>query len=63
MKGGGDLAISEFGFVTPKGRTLEGNGVTPDKLVVVTLTDLQRQQDIALGEAERYFNSLLERRK
>jgi carboxyl-terminal processing protease len=63
LKGGGDLAISELGFVTPKGRRLEGNGVMPDKPVVVTLTDLQGGRDIAFEEAERYLNSLLEKRR
>ncbi len=58
LKDGGDLAISEIGFVTSKGRTLEGNGVTPDKLIAVTLADLQGQRDVALEEAEKYFNDL-----
>lgn len=61
LKGGGDLAISEIGFITSKGRTLEGNGVTPDKSVVVTLADLQRQRDAVLEEAETYFNNLLKK--
>jgi C-terminal processing protease CtpA/Prc len=56
LKGGADLAISEIGFVTSKGRTLEGSGVTPDKPVAVTLADLQNQRDVALKEAEEYFN-------
>jgi carboxyl-terminal processing protease len=56
LKGGADLAISEIGFITSKGRTLEGNGVTPDKSIAVTLADLQNQRDVALKEAEEYFN-------
>jgi len=58
LKGGGDLAISEIGFVTSKGRTLEGNGVTPDKSVAVTLVDLQSGRDAVLEAAEKYFNNL-----
>jgi carboxyl-terminal processing protease len=55
LKGGGDLSISEIGFITSKGRTLEGNGVMPDKSVAVTLETLQSQRDIVLEEAEKYF--------
>jgi carboxyl-terminal processing protease len=61
LKGGGELAISEVGFVTPQGRKLEGNGVVPDKKVAVTLTDLQRQRDTALEAAEKLLNNLLKR--
>lgn len=61
LKDGGDLAVSEIGFVTAKGRTLEGNGITPDKPVAVTLSDLQSGRDAALREAERYFDELLKR--
>jgi carboxyl-terminal processing protease len=61
LKGGGELAISEVGFVTPKGRTLEGNGVVPDRTIAVTLVDLQRQHDSALEEAEKYLNNLLKK--
>ena len=63
LKGGGDLAISEIGFVTSKGRTLEGNGVMPDKSVVLTVADLQSGRDAVLEEAEKYFDNLLKRSK
>jgi len=63
LKGGGELDVSELGFVTSKGRTLEGNGVVPDKPITVTLADLQHQHDAALEEAERYFDNLLKRSK
>lgn len=63
LKGGGALAISEIGFVTPKGRNLEGDGVTPDKPVAVTLRDLQRGRDTALEEAQMYLGGLLGKRK
>lgn len=61
LKGGGELDISEIGFVTAKGRTLEGHGVTPDRATVVTLADLQQQHDSTLDEAEKYLNELLKR--
>ncbi|HEX8283088.1 MAG TPA: S41 family peptidase [Pyrinomonadaceae bacterium] len=61
LKGGGDLAVSEIGFVTPEGRRLEGEGVAPDKAVTVTLGDLQAGRDAALEEAEAYFKSLRRR--
>jgi carboxyl-terminal processing protease len=63
LKGGGELSVSEVGFVTPKGRTLEGNGVTPDRTVGLTLSDLQSKRDAALEEAEKYLNELLNRKR
>lgn len=57
LKGGGELSISEIGFITSQGRTLEGNGVTPDRSVTLTLADLQSQRDRVLEEAERMLNS------
>lgn len=61
LKDGGELAISEVAFVTPQGRKLEGHGVIPDRKVALTLTDLQRQRDTALEEAEKLLNNLLKR--
>ena len=61
LNGGGELAISEVAFVTPQGCKLEGNGVVPDRKVALTLTDLQRQRDTALEEAEKHLNNLLKR--
>ncbi|MGI9034659.1 MAG: S41 family peptidase [Pyrinomonadaceae bacterium] len=63
LKDGGDLAVSEIAFVTAKGRTLEGNGVMPDKPVALTLADLQSGRDRALKAAESYFNDLLKTKK
>lgn len=57
LKGGGELSISEVGFITPRGRSLEGNGVTPDKAVAITLTDLQHRHDAALEEAEKHLKN------
>jgi len=58
LKGDGDLAVSEIGFVTAKGRTLEGNGVVPDNAIAATLTDVQNGRDVALEEAIRYLENL-----
>ena len=62
LKGGGELAISEIGFMTPKGRMLEGRGITPDKIVALTLEDLTNGHDAALQEAEKFLNDLLQRK-
>lgn len=53
LKGGGELGLSEYGYLTPKGRKLEGGGVMPDRTVALTLEDLRRRRDTALEEAER----------
>lgn len=58
LKGGGSLAVSELAFVTPAGRKLEGEGITPDKSVTVTLKDIQAGRDAALEEAEAYLRGL-----
>ena len=63
LKGGGELAVSEIGFVTPAGKKLEGEGVTPDKSVTVTLKDFQSGRDAALEEAEAYLSGLRGGRK
>ena len=55
IKGGGELTLSEFGFITPKGKTLEGKGVTPDKIIPITIKDIQNERDAALEEAESYL--------
>lgn len=53
FKGGGELLVSEFDYFTPKGRRVEGAGVKPDHLVLVTLDDLRLYRDAALNEAEK----------
>lgn len=58
LKGGGDLAVSEIGFVTAKGKTLEGSGVTPDNLIAATLTDVQSGRDVALEAAVEHLKNL-----
>lgn len=63
LKGGGELSVSEIGFVTPSGRRLEGEGVAPDKAVNVTLKDFQAGRDAALEEADAYLSALRGTRK
>jgi carboxyl-terminal processing protease len=58
IKGGGDLSLSEFGFVTAKGQTLEGRGVTPDRTISPRLEDLRNGRDAALEEAEKFLTKL-----
>jgi carboxyl-terminal processing protease len=52
VEGGGELAVSELAYLSPKGRRLEGKGVIPDELVGLTIADLQRHRDAALESAE-----------
>lgn len=63
LKGGGELSVSELGFVTASGRRLEGEGVTPDRAVNLTLRDFQAGRDVPLEEAEAYLNNLRGSRK
>jgi carboxyl-terminal processing protease len=57
VKGGGELAVSELGYVSPRGQRLEGKGVMPDRSVALTIHDLQRNRDLALDEAESYLRA------
>jgi len=58
MKGGGVLEVSEVLFFSPKGRKLEGDGVTPDTKVVPTIADLQQKRDAALAQAEQLLATM-----
>jgi carboxyl-terminal processing protease len=57
VKGGGELAVSEYGYVSPQGKTFEGSGVQPDKAVELKISDLQQHRDAALEEAENLLNA------
>jgi carboxyl-terminal processing protease len=52
MKGGGVLEMSEVLWFSPSGRKLEGSGITPDKPVTITVSDLQQRRDLAIQEAD-----------
>jgi carboxyl-terminal processing protease len=49
---GGELDISEFGLLSAKGRKLEGVGVTPDHIILPTISELQNKHDRQLETAE-----------
>jgi carboxyl-terminal processing protease len=57
LKGGGDLTLSEFGFVTAQGKKLEGAGVAPDKFVPLALRDVRTGRDAALEQAELFLRN------
>ena len=57
LRGGGDLTLSEFGFITAKGKKLEGTGVVPDKIVPLNLKDVQNGRDTALEEAKLFLKN------
>jgi carboxyl-terminal processing protease len=52
FKGGSQLLFSTRTYLTPRGRELEGVGVTPDVEVPLTLSDLRAGRDAALEAAE-----------
>lgn len=57
IPGGGELAYSEVGFVMVNGKRVEGEGVTPDHLVVPSPQDLQQNRDRALEEAQELLRT------
>ncbi len=59
MKGGGVLEISEILWFSPKGRKLEGEGVTPDKVAVPTIASLQEKRDVVLEQGEKTLRELV----
>lgn len=62
LKGGGELAVSEYGYQSPQGKTFEGTGVVPNKAVELTISDLQHHRDAALNEAEQLLQTKIETR-
>lgn len=59
MKGGGELQLSELGYLSPKGRRLEGNGIMPDKVIAPALLDLRRSRDAGVEEAENFLRNIV----
>src|SRR5437588_1424812 len=57
VTGGGALQYSHLGYISGKGRKLEGNGVMPDRVVPLTITALRQGRDVILEEAERILRS------
>lgn len=62
VKGGGELAVSEYGYLSPRENSFEGTGVVPDRTVELKISDLQARRDVALGEAERLLKTQPETR-
>jgi carboxyl-terminal processing protease len=62
LKGGGELAVSEYGYISPRENTFEGTGVVPDKSVELKIADLQAKRDPVLEEAERSLRAKSETR-
>lgn len=60
LAGGGDMTLSEFGFVTPRNRRLEGRGVTPDRIIRPTLEDIRTGRDAALEEAVNHLSRIID---
>ena len=52
LKGGGELAVSEYAYLSPRENSYEGTGVAPDKTVELKISDLQTKRDSVLEEAE-----------
>lgn len=55
LKYGGDLTLSEFGFITPKNKRLEGIGVIPDRKISPDISNLLNNRDTVLAEAEKFL--------
>ena len=62
LKGGGELAVSEYGYLSPRENSFEGTGVIPDRTVELKISDLQGHRDAALNEAERLLRSKMDTR-
>ena len=57
LPGGGQLAYSELGFVTPKGKRIEGEGVTPDVEIKLAREDILFNRDRTLEAAESFLRA------
>jgi carboxyl-terminal processing protease len=57
VEGGGEIAISELGYVSARGRKLEGRGVIPDEAVSLLIADLQNKRDRMIEGAEGLLRS------
>ena len=52
IPGGGELAYSEVAFATKSGNRVEGEGVVPDVVVPLSVSDLQLARDRTLEQAQ-----------
>ncbi|MFN0124776.1 MAG: S41 family peptidase [Blastocatellia bacterium] len=58
LPGGGELSLSIFGYLTPRGHRVEGAGITPDFSVPLRLADLRAHRDSALEKAEEVLGNM-----
>ena len=59
MKGGGELHISEMGFLSAKGKIYEKMGITPDESVEQKIEDLQNGFDRDVAKAEKILAEMI----
>lgn len=57
LPGGGQLAYSELGFVSPKGKRIEGEGVKPDQEIKLAREDILFNRDRTLEAAEAFLKN------
>jgi carboxyl-terminal processing protease len=62
LKGGGELAVSEYGYLSPRENSYEGTGVTPNRPVDLKISDLQARRDAVVEEAEKVLKTKSETR-
>jgi carboxyl-terminal processing protease len=62
LPGGGEISLSVFGYVSSRGRRLEGSGVIPDRIIPLRLDDLRQRRDAVLIEAEKILKEELSAR-
>lgn len=55
LPGGGQLAYSELGFITPKGKRIEGTGIIPDLEISPAREDILFSRDRILEAAEKFL--------
>ena len=58
LPGGGQMAYSEIGYRSPKGRRIEGEGVMPDIAIALTADDIITQRDRSLEAAEAHLTGI-----
>ncbi|NNE99680.1 MAG: hypothetical protein HKN25_11730 [Pyrinomonadaceae bacterium] len=58
LKGGSELHISDIGFLSAKGKVYEKIGVTPDRIVALSIDDLRKEIDRGVEEAEKMLTEV-----
>jgi carboxyl-terminal processing protease len=61
LPGGGQLAYSEIGFISSKGKRVEGVGLTPDLEIQPTRDDILFNRDRILETAESYLQKIIDK--